>query len=472
MSQATSSPAAIAPAEPVPAQRQRATLLVGSMAGFMIGLDATVVTTALPTIHADLHASVSTLGWTVSAYSLAFAALVLTGTALGDLLGRRRVFLAGLALFTVASAACAISPTAGWLIAARAVQGAGGGVVTPLSLVLITQAYPAARRGAVVGTWGAITGIAVAAGPIAGGAIVQGLAWQWVFWLNVPIGLALVSLGGLALVESRGQAKRLDPLGLVLASGTVFTLTDALLRGPQVGWRSMTELSLVAASAVLAAGFVVAQSRASAPMLPLRLFTNVSLSAAVAARFALFAIIYGCAFLMPQYLQLAHGFSPLRTGLCLLPFTGPLVLVARICGRLADRHGERVIIMTGFMLSGAGFALLGLTTGARSGYLLVLGPLLLAGTGAAMAAPAAVAASLRAVPAHQLGLASGIGSTFQNLGGVFGIATATAIFASAGSYGTPAAFVSGLRPALLALAAIAIAGTVVSTAIGQRSQPG
>jgi MFS family permease len=175
---------------------------------------------------------------------------------------------------------------------------------------------------------------------------------------------------------------------------------------------------------------------------------------------------------MPQYLQLAHGFSPLRTGLCLLPFTGPLVLIARICGRLADRHGERVIIMTGFMLSGAGFALLGLTTGARSGYLLVLGPLLLAGTGVAMSAPAAVAASLRAVPAHQLGLASGIGSTFQNLGGVFGIATATAIFASAGSYGTPAAFVSGLRPALLALAAIAIAGAIVSTAVGRQRQSG
>ena len=200
-----------APASQPRVGRQRVTLLVGSMAGFMIGLDATVVTTALPTIHVVLHASVSTLGWTVSAYSLAFAALVLTGTALGDRFGRRRVFLAGLAVFTLASAACAVSPTAAWLIGARAMQGAGGGVATPLSLVLITEAYPVARRGAVVGAWGAITGIAVAFGPVAGGAIVQGLAWQWVFWLNVPIGLALVTCGGRLLAESRGPARRLVP---------------------------------------------------------------------------------------------------------------------------------------------------------------------------------------------------------------------------------------------------------------------
>jgi MFS family permease len=205
------------------------------MAGFMIGLDATVVTTALPTIHADLHASVSTLGWTVSAYSLAFAALVLTGTALGDLFGRRRVFLAGLALFTLASAACAVSPSAAWLIAARAVQGAGGGIATPLSLVLISEAFPVQRRGAVVGMWGAITGIAVAFGPVIGGAIVQGLAWQWVFWVNVPIGLVLVTLGGRRLPESRGPARRLDPTGLLLATGAIFAVTDALLRGPRPG---------------------------------------------------------------------------------------------------------------------------------------------------------------------------------------------------------------------------------------------
>src|SRR5215471_9539573 len=214
------------------AGRQRVTLVTGSMAGFMIGLDATVVNTALPTIRTDLHASISTLGWTISAYSLAYAALILTGTALGDRFGRRRVFLAGIALFTLASAACALSHDVSSLIAARAVQGAGGGIATPLSLALISEAYPLSRRGMVVGVWGAITGIAVGLGPVVGGAIVQGLAWQWVFWLNVPVGLALVALGGRVLAETRGPARRLDPAGLALATGAVFAFTDALLRGP------------------------------------------------------------------------------------------------------------------------------------------------------------------------------------------------------------------------------------------------
>jgi EmrB/QacA subfamily drug resistance transporter len=455
------------PARPAAGQarRQRLTLLVGSMAGFMIGLDATVVTTALPTIHADLHASVSTLGWTVSAYSLAFAALVLTGTALGDLFGRRRVFLAGLALFTLASAACAVSPSAAWLIAARAVQGAGGGIATPLSLVLISEAFPVQRRGAVVGMWGAITGIAVAFGPVIGGAIVQGLAWQWVFWVNVPIGLVLVTLGGRRLSESRGPARRLDPPGLLLATGAIFAVTDALLRGPQAGWHSTEVLGLFAGGAALVAAFLAVEHRADQPMLPLSLFGNSALRASVATRFALFGTIFGCAFLMPQYLQLAHGYSPLRTGLGMLPFTGPLMLVAPMAGRLADRYGERVPILVGFACQAAGFALLGLTVTASSAYPGLLGPLLLAGVGAALALPAAVAASLRAVPGHQIGLASGVGSTLQNVGGVFGVATATAVFASAGSYLTPGDFVHGLRPALLAVSALAAAGALASLAV-------
>src|SRR5215470_6060726 len=216
-----------------PPRRPRVTLIVASLAGFMIGLDATVVATALPTIHATLHASASALGWTVSAYSLGYAALILTGTTLGDLFGRRRVFLAGFAVFTLASAACALAPSVAALIAARAVQGAGGGIATPLSLVLITEAFPIQRRGAVVGAWGAITGVAVGLGPVIGGAIVQGIAWPWVFWVNVPVGLALVVIGGRILAESRGPARKLDPAGLVLATGAVFAITDALLRGPQ-----------------------------------------------------------------------------------------------------------------------------------------------------------------------------------------------------------------------------------------------
>jgi len=431
----------------------------------MIGLDATVVTTALPTIHATLHASASALGWTVSAYSLAFAALILTGTALGDRFGRRRVFLAGFAVFTLASAACALAPSVAALIAARAVQGAGGGIATPLSLVLITEAFPVQRRGAVVGAWGAITGVAVGFGPVIGGAIVQGIAWPWVFWVNVPIGIILVTLGRRLLAESRGPAGRLDPVGLVLATGTVFAITDALLRGPQTGWHSAEVLSLFGLGTTLATAFVLTERRLAHPMIPPRLLANPMLRAAVTTRFLLFATILGAAFMVPQYLQLAHGFSPMRTGLALLPFTGPMMLIAPVAGKVADRIGERTPIMTGFMLSAAGFALLGLTATAAGGYLTVAAPLLLAGVGIGLAVPTTVSASLRAVGPQQAGLASGVGSTLQNIGGVVGVATVTAVFAGAGSYLTPAGFVHGLRPALIALAILAALGAAAGHAV-------
>ena len=462
----TSRPGAAAAAGQAGAPRRpRVTLIVGSLAGFMIGLDATVVTTALPTIHATLHASASTLGWTVSAYSLAFAALILTGTALGDLFGRRRVFLAGFAVFTLASAACALAPSVTWLIAARAVQGAGGGIATPLSLVLITEAFPLQRRGAVIGAWGAITGVAVGFGPVIGGAIVQGLAWQWVFWVNVPIGIILVTLGQRLLAESRGPSRRLDPAGLALATGAVFAITDALLRGPQAGWHSGEVLGLFGIGAALAATFVLAERRSAHPMIPLGLFTNPMLRAAVTTRFLLFATILGAAFLVPQYLQLAHGFSPLRTGLALLPFTGPMMLIAPITGKIADRVGERVPIVAGFVLAAAGFTLLGLTVTATGSYPTIAGPLLLAGVGVGLAVPTTVSASLRAVGPQQAGLASGVGSTLQNIGGVFGVAAATAVFAGSGSYLTPAGFVHGLRPALLALAILAALGALAGYAV-------
>jgi EmrB/QacA subfamily drug resistance transporter len=445
--------------------RPRVTLIVGSLAGFMIGLDATVVTTALPTIHATLHASASTLGWTVSAYSLAFAALILTGTALGDKFGRRRVFLAGFTVFTLASAACALAPTVGWLIAARAVQGAGGGIATPLSLVLITEAFPVRRRGAVVGAYGAIAGVAVGFGPVIGGAIVEGIAWPWVFWVNVPVGIILVTLGRRLLAESRGPSRPFDPAGLVLATTAVFAITDALLRGPQAGWHSTEVLALFGIGAALAVGFVLAERRSPHPMVPLGLFANPMLRAAVTTRFLLFATVLGAAFLVPQYLQLAHGFSPLRTGLAVLPFTGPMMLIAPIAGKAADRLGERVPIVAGFILAAAGFTLLGLTVTATGGYLTIAGPLLLAGAGVGLAVPTTVSASLRAVGPQQVGLASGVGATLQNIGGVFGVATATAVFAGSGSYLTPSDFVHGLRPALLALAILAALGALAGRSV-------
>jgi EmrB/QacA subfamily drug resistance transporter len=366
------------------------------------------------------------------------------------------------------------------LIAARAVQGAGGGLAVPLSLVLITEAFPAQRRGAAVGIWGAITGIAVGLGPLVGGAIVQGLTWQWVFWVNVPIGLLIATVGVRRLSESRGAARRLDPAGLLLATAAVFCITDALLRGSQLGWTSAQVLLLLAGSAVLAAAFLAVEYRSSQPMVPLHLFTNTPFTAALAARFALTAGLFGSAFLIPQYLQLERGYSPLASGIAVLPWTAPLMGIAPLAGRLADRLGERVPIAAGLACQALAFTLIALTTTSTGGYLTLAGPLLLAGIGASLAFPTTASAALRVVTPHQLGIASGLSTTLQQVGGVFGVAIATAIFTSAGSYRTIDTFLHGLRPALLAVAALSAVGalaglsarrgTAVPVAVG--SQPG
>jgi len=447
---------------------QRATLLVASTASFMVGLDALVVTTALPTIHADLHASAATLGWTVSAYSLAFAALILTGSALGDRYGRRRLFLTGMAVFTLASAACALAPSAALLIAARVVQGAGGGLAVPLTLVLITEAYPAARRGAVIGIWGALTGLAVGIGPLVGGIIVQGLAWQWVFWVNVPIGLALVLLGGRWLGETHGLVRRLDPVGLALAAAGVLALVDGLLRGPQTGWSSAEVLGPLGGAGVLAAVFLGWQRRCTHPMLPTGLFAHPGFRGAVAARAALATSLFGGVFLVPQYLQLDRGYSPLAVGLALLPWTTPIVAIAPRAGRLADRFGERTLIAVGLGCLAVAFTLLTLTATATSGYPALLGPLLLAGIGSGLAFPTTASAALRAAPPAQVGIASGLSATAQQTGGVLGVTVAVAVFTSAGGYTTPAAFTSGLHPALLALAGLAALGALAGLTIHPR----
>jgi len=449
--------------------RQRATLLVASLASFMVGLDALVVTTALPTIHAQLHASAATLAWTVSAYSLAFAALILTGSALGDRLGRRRVFLAGMGLFTASSAACALAPTAGALIAARAVQGAGGGLAVPLTLVLITEAFPAHRRGAVIGIWGALTGLAVAIGPLVGGVIVQGLVWQWVFWINVPIGVVLLVLGRRRLEESRAPARRLDPVGLGLAAAAVFALTDGLLRGPQLGWATGEVTGLLVAALVLTVVFVGWEARTATPMVPLGLFAERGFPGAAAARAGLAASLFGGSFLMAQYLQLARGDSPLTVGLALLPWTAPILVIAPRAGKLADRVGERTLIVAGLGCQALAFALLASTTTTTGGYPMLLGPLLLAGVGSGLAFPTTASAALRAVDPRQVGIASGVSTTTQQVGGILGVAVAVAVFTTAGGYTSPATFTAGLHPALLALAGLAVLGALAALTIPART---
>jgi len=448
--------------------RQVLTIALTSVAFFMVVLDALVVVTALPSIHRSLGGSLGTLQWTVNAYSMAFGAGIITAAALGDRLGRRRVYTAGLAVFTAASAACALAPDIGLLITARAVQGLGAAVITPLSLTILTSAFPAQRRGAIVGIWGGISGLGVAVGPLVGGAVTQGLSWHWVFWLNVPIGVAAVAGARLWLPESRGPRTRLDVPGLVLVSAGAAALIWALVQGSQTGWTGTRVLLGLAVGAALIAVFVAWETRVAQPMIPLGLFRSVSFSAAVAAGLLTGAAIYAAAFLTSQYFQLALGDSPLTTGLRFLPWTATPLLVAPLAGALSDRVGARILLVPGLLLQAAGFAWIVVLAGSHGGYTRYLAPLIIAGVGVSMAIPTASAAALNAVASASLGKASAIFNTLRQFGAVFGIAIGTAIFNSHGSLAGPAEVTSGYRPAMAAAAGFSVLGAVVAVAIRKR----
>src|SRR6476660_5014947 len=332
------------------------TFAITSIALFMTTLDNLVVTTALPTMQRDLHASISGLEWTVNAYTLTFAVLLMLGAALGDRLGRKRVFLAGLGIFTVGSAAAAMSPSIEWLIAARALQGIGGAIVTPLTLTILSDAVPAERRGLALGLWGGISGLGVAIGPLVGGAVVQGLSWQWIFWINVPIGLAVIPLAATRLRESHGPDRSLDIPGLALVSSGLFGIVWGLVRGNTLGWTDPQILIALGAGAVLVASFVAWELRTSAPMLPMRFFRSRAFAASNAASLLMYFGMFGSIFLLTQYLQLVHGYSPLRAGVATLPWTAMPMLIAPIAGAYVDRIGGRPLMATGMALQAGALA--------------------------------------------------------------------------------------------------------------------
>jgi EmrB/QacA subfamily drug resistance transporter len=438
----------------------RWTLAVTSLAFFMVTLDALVVATALPAIHRDLHASVPTLAWTVNAYSLTFAAGIITAAALGDRLGRRHVFVAGLILFSAASAACAVAPSAGLLLAARAIQGIGAAAITPLSLTLLTAAFPAERRGAVVGIWGAIGGMAVAGGPVVGGAITQGIDWHWIFWVNVPIGLIVVALTLARIAESYGPRGRLDLAGMALVTGGSVGLVWGLVRSGTVGWSSPEVIVTLIGGGLLLVLFVLWERRAPEPMLAPRLFVSRTFAAANATAFMMTAAIMSAAFLVTQYFQLVLGHSPLDTGLRLLPWTATPMIVAPLAGALSDRIGPRPLMSTGLLLQAGGLIWFAVAASAGAGADTFTVPLIVAGVGISMVIPTAPAAALSSVAPADLGKAAGANSTLQRFGGVFGLAITTAVFSAYGHFGTAASFDAGFRPALAAAAALSLAGAI------------
>ncbi|MET8651262.1 MFS transporter [Nocardia aurea] len=435
---------------------------------FMVTLDNLVVTNALPIIRTELGASLSDLQWFVNAYTLSFASLLLTASAVGDRLGHRRVFLAGIALFTIASAACALAAEPWMLIAARAVQGFGAAGVMPLSLTLLSAAVPERMRSAAIGIWGGIAGLGVAVGPLVGGAVVEGLNWQWIFWVNVPIGLLALIFAARVLGESFGAARRLDPLGLVLASGGVLALVWGVIHGAEDGWTSAGVLGAFVGGATLLAALIYWELRTPNPMLPLRLFRSRAFRVGNVTGFTFSVGVFGSIFLLAQYFQVVQGYNPLESGIRTMPWTLAPMVVAPIAGLIVDRVGARTLLATGQLLLTAALAWIALVTTVDLDYVNLVPPFLLAGIGMGLTfAPSSTVIMASAAPQDRA-MASGTNSTIREVGVAMGVAVLASVFASRGSYTSPQDYVDGLVPAVWVGAGIVGIGTVVSLLLPRR----
>lgn len=448
------------------------TFAITSAALFMTSLDNLVVTMALPNIRAHLHASLGGLEWTVSAYTLTFAALLLTGATLGERFGRRRMFVAGLAAFTLGSAAAALAPNIATLVLARAAQGVGGAVVTPLTLTLLARAVGPERRAMALGAWGAIGGLAVAIGPLVGGAIVQWASWQWIFWLNVPIGIALVPLAYARLDESRGRSARLDFAGLVLASAGLFGVVFGLVRSTSVSWGSIEVLGPLAAGVVVLAAFVMVERQVTSPMLPLELFTSRAFTASNLASVFMSFGMFGSIFLLAQFLQIVQHYSPMEAGTRTLPWTAMPMFVAPIAGFITQRLGGRPVLATGLALQAVGLAWLAVVVSPTVPYLDLVPAFLLNGVGMALFFAPMASTVLSAVGPDMEGVASGVNNAIRELGGVLGIAVLASVFSSQGGYTSGKAFVSGLGPAVLVGAAVVGLAVVAALTLPRRRAGG
>jgi EmrB/QacA subfamily drug resistance transporter len=446
------------------AKRTAWTLGITSTAVFMTSLDNLVVTMALPTIRANLHASLGGLEWTISAYTLTFAALLLTGSTLGERFGRRRMFVVGLMTFTLGSAAAALAPSINVLVAARAAQGVGSAIVTPLTLTLLARAVPLERRAMALGVWGAIAGLAVALGPVVGGAIVESASWQWIFWLNVPIGLALVPLAYARLEESRGAATHLDLGGLALASAGLFGVVFALVRTTSVGWASPEVVVSLVAGSMLLALFALYEGRTAEPMLPLRLFRSRGFSASNVAAMLMSFGMFGSIFLLAQFLQIVQHYSPLSAGVRTLPWTAMPMFVAPFAGLLTQRIGGRPVLAAGLALQALGLAWLAAVTSPSAPYADFVPAFLVSGVGMALFFAPMASTVLGTVDRHEEGIASGVNNAIRELGGVLGVAVLASVFSSQGSYASGRAFVRGLTPAVFAgagVVAVAVAAALM-----------
>jgi len=444
------------------------TLILASLGVFMTALDTLVVANSLPALRESLGAGLSDLEWTVNAYNLAFAVLLLTGAALGDRYGRKRMYVLGLGGFTIASAAAAMSPGVGALIAARGVQGAAAAIVTPMTLTLISEAFPAEKRGAAIGLWGGVTGLAVALGPVVGGAIVGGISWHWIFWLNVPVGLVLIPFAASRLDESHGARAQLDIAGLLLAGAGFFGITWGLIRAGDAGWNSAETIVALALGTVLVAALVGWERRTATPMLSPKLFRSRGFNAANGVSFFMYASLFGVLFLMMQFLQTALGYSPLAAGLRTLPWTGAPMVVAPIAGALADRFGNKPFMLLGLALQAIGLGWVAAIAKPGMGYPQLAVALGVAGIGISLCFPTVSNAVVGSVDGADMGMASGTNSSLREIGGVFGIAILATVFAHSGVYTAPSTFVDHFKDAVWLGAAFSAIGLIPAAVLPGR----
>ena len=437
-------------------------LALTATGSLMAMLDAMVVVTALGTIRRDLGASIEALEWILNAYNLSFAVLLLTGTALGDRFGRRRMFVAGIGLFVASSVACALAGNAATLIVARTAQGAGAALIMPLAMALLSAAFPPVERGKALGIFSAITGLALIGGPVVGGAIAEGLTWQWIFWLNVPLGLVVIPLALRRIPEGFGPRAAIDVTGITLVTGAALGLVWGLMRGNRAGWQSAEVVAALTAGFLLGVAFVLWERSAREPMLPMRLFKSRAFAAGIGAGFFYSASLYGVLFFLPQFLHLAQGNSPLATGLRLLPWTSTLFVVAPIAGGLINRIGERRLIFFGLITQAVALVWILLIAGPDLPYAEMLAPLILAGSGISAAMPAAQNAVLVAVAKTEVGKASGAFNMLRFLGGVAGIALAVSVFTGMGGLGSAQDFCAGFIPVLGVSALLSLLGAAAS----------
>jgi EmrB/QacA subfamily drug resistance transporter len=439
-----------------------------STAYFMVVLDSVVVITALPRMQRDLHVSLASLQWTLNAYGIAFAAGIITAAALGDRFGRRKLFTIGLALFTAASVACAQAPNLSELIVARTLQGLGGAIVLPLSLTILTAAFPIERRGMIVGIYGGLAGLAVAMGPIVGGVVTQSIDWHWIFWINVPIGVVAVLLGVRLLPESYGARERLDLVGVGLITAGVASVVWALSRASNVGWSSTEVVGTLVAGAALLVVFVAWESSVREPMVPPALFAARDFAIGNITTFLMSGAIFAGGLLVTEEFQLARHYSPVGAGLHLLPFFATPMLVSPLAGALSDRIGRRPIIVVGLGLLTAGFVWVAWRGSLRTSWIELVIALLIAGVGISMALPTVPTAVLSAVRAQDMGKASGINYMAQRFGAVFGVAIGSTVFATYGGLASPAAVTAGFKPALWACAVFAGLAALTGMAMSAR----